>query len=117
MSAKVIIIADKITRGKVRNPPARANNPALRPIIIATGANAAAIGLLINPQSKLVSNPLNTATQGPASKAQMSVPIESRKIGSFSIELNCPAIILIAIENTMRAKVRLEIMDEFAMID
>ncbi|EFE55803.1 hypothetical protein PROVRETT_05455 [Providencia rettgeri DSM 1131] len=106
---------DKITLGKVRKPPARANNPALRPIIIATGAKAAAIGPLSKPHNRFVNNPLNSATQGPANNAQINVPIESRNIGSFNIELNWPITILIAIEKTIKVSVRLEIIDVLLM--
>lgn len=64
---------------RVRNQPARASQPATRPMTIATGANAAAIGSVSNPQSKLVSKPVSILIIGPSSTALISVPMESRK--------------------------------------
>lgn len=45
----------------------------------------------------------------------MIVPIESRKIGNLMLELICPTNMLIAIEKTINAKVRLERVDDFGM--
>ncbi|MNN60254.1 hypothetical protein D3C81_1754240 [compost metagenome] len=82
-----------------------ANKPATKPITIATGANAAAIGPVSRPQIRLVNKPVNMPIIGPARIALSKVPIESRKIGSFNIDTNCPPIMLMAIEITINTNV------------
>ncbi|CSG24565.1 Uncharacterised protein [Shigella sonnei] len=68
---------------------------------IATGANAAAIGSVSNPQSKLVSKPVSIPITGPSSTALISVPMESRNIGNLTMLASCPPIILMAIDITI----------------
>lgn len=101
VTASVIITPLTTTFGRVRNQPARARQPATRPMTIATGANAAAIGLVSNPQSKLVSKPVSIPITGPSSTALISVPMESRNIGNLTMLASCPPIILMAIDITI----------------
>lgn len=101
VTASVIITPLTTTFGRVRNQPARASQPATRPMTIATGANAAAIGSVSNPQSKLVSKPVSIPITGPSSTALIRVPMESRNIGNLTMLASCPPIILMAIDITI----------------
>jgi hypothetical protein len=63
---------------QVRKPPARASQPAMSPIISATGVNGSATGLKMIPEMTLVSVPAMAPANGPARIATITVPIESR---------------------------------------
>ena len=64
--------------------PWRAASPTAKPIAIETAEYGAAMGSMEFELMRLVTRPTPAATQGPASSPHRTVPIESRKNGSFS---------------------------------
>ena len=72
---------------------------------MATGAKAAATGPEMTPHSRLVTSPVAIPTHGPMRRAARTVPMESRKMGSFRVEAACPRPMFSAMHKAISTRV------------